>query len=166
MKLVARFLMLASCLCLSFVAVTPATAVAAREKQTLEVADRLHTPPEGSAERQALMDGLRRHWQSTRNPGDGRPYRGKITFHVGYLKVHHGWAWVYADPRSSDPGEGFPENSGFLLHLTADRWQVMKMPPMDDDQDGSLDPSARDIERIRKMYPSIATDIFPNQRRR
>ncbi len=166
MKLIARFLMLFSCLCLSSVAVAPATAVAARKKQTLEVEDRLHTPPEGSAERKALMDALRRHWQTTRNPGDGRPYRGKITFHVGYLKVHDGWAWVYSNPHSSDPGEGFPENSGFLLHLKEGRWKVMNMPPMDDNQDGNLDPSPKDIERIRKMYPPIATDIFPTQKRR
>ena len=165
MKLIARCLMLFSCVCLSSVAVTPATAVAARKKQTLEVADRLHTPPESSAERQAIMDALREYYK-THQEFPGQTHRGKITFHVYYLKVHNGWAWTYVDPHSSEPNEGFAENNGYLLHLKEGRWKVMNMPPMDDNQDGNLDPSPKDIQRIRKMYPSIPTDIFPSMTRR
>jgi hypothetical protein len=148
------------------VALIPATVLAAPEKQAEAVADALHTPAEGSAERTAILDGLRRHWQTTRNPDDGKPYRGKITFHVNYLKVHNGWAWVYAEPRSSFPKEGFPENSGFLLHLTAGRWEVMKLPRMDDNGDGAFQPSPADLARIKRMYPSVATDIIPVEKRR
>ncbi len=39
----------------------------------------------------------------------------------------------------------------------------MKLPPMvkDPDDPENLDyPTRKDVERIRKMYPSIATDIF------
>jgi hypothetical protein len=143
-----------------------ATAVAAPEKQTKSVTDKLHTPAEGSAEREAVLDGLRRHWQTVRNPDDGKTYRGKITFHVSYLKVHNGWAWVYAEPRSSLPKERFPENSGFLLQLKAGRWEVMKLPPMDDNGDGAFNPSPADFQRIKKIYPSIATDIIPIEKRR
>jgi hypothetical protein len=143
-----------------------APALTAATKQTEVVADKLHTPAEGSAERTAILDGLRRHWQTTRNPDDGKPYRGKITFRVSYLKVHNGWAWVQAEPRSSISKEGFPENSGFLLQLKLGRWEVMKTPPLDDNGDGAFNPSPADRERIKKMYPSIATDIIPIDKRR
>jgi hypothetical protein len=166
MKVVTKGLMLLGSLCLGSVVLIPATAAASPTKQAETVADKLHTPPEGSAERNAILDGLRKHWQTTRNPNDGRTYRGKITFHVGYLKAHNGWAWVYADPRSSLPKEPFPENSGFLLHLQAGHWEVMKLPPMDDNGDGAFNPSPADLVRIKKMYPSIAPDIIPIERHR
>lgn len=162
---IARFLLSLMCLCVCAVALIPATPLAAREKQTEPVADKLHTPAEGNAERTAILDGLRRHWQTTRNPDDGKTYRGKITFKVNYLKVHNGWAWVYAEPRSSLPKEGFPENSGFLLQLKSGRWEVMKLPPMDDNGDGAFNPSPADLARIKKMYPSVATDIIPIEKR-
>jgi hypothetical protein len=163
---IARSLLFAGCLGLAAVPFAPGMAAASPTKQAEAVADKLHTPAEGSAERVAILDALRRHWQTTRNPDGGRAYRGKIRFHVGYLKVHKGWAWVYADPRSSLPKEPFPENSGFLLRMKAGRWEVMKMPPMDDNGDGAFNPSPADLERIKKMYPSIATDIIPIEKRR
>jgi hypothetical protein len=162
----AKSLMFVGCLCLGVAGLIPTAAAAAPEQQTEAVADKLHTPAEGSTERTAILDGLRRHWQTTRNPDDGKPYRGKITFRVNYLKVHNGWAWVYSDPRSSAPKERFPENSGFLLHLKAGRWDVMKLPPMDDNGDGAFNPSRADLERIKKLYPSVATDIIPVEKRR
>jgi hypothetical protein len=166
MKLITSFLMLAGCSCLGLVVLTPATVLASPRKQTEAVADKLHTPAEGSTEREAILDGLRRHWQITRNPDDGRTYRGKITFHVSYLKVHNGWAWVYAEPRSSFPKERFPENSGFLLSLKAGQWEVMKIPAMDDNGDGAFNPSPADLKRIKIRYPSIAADIIPIEKRR
>ncbi len=164
MKCITRVLIGFGCLCAG--ALAPATAVASPTKQIEAITDKLRTPAEGSAEREAILDGLRRHWQASRNPDDGKTYQGRITFHVGYLKVHNGWAWVYADLRSSLPKERFPENSGFLLQLKARRWEVMKMPPMDDNGDGAFKPSPGDLEGIRKMYPSIATDIIPVEKRR
>ena len=165
MKYVTRCLVLAGCWCLGSMALTPAPVLASPAKPPDAVIDKLHTPPEGSPEREAVLEGLRRHWQASRNP-DGGTYRGRITFHVGYLKVHNGWAWVNAEPRSSAPKERFPENSGFLLRLQAGRWQVMKTPPMDDNGDGAFNPSPGDLERIKKMYPSIATDVIPVEKRR
>src|SRR5437016_12827560 len=108
-----RFSMLCGCLCLGTIGLSPAVAVASPTTHAEITADKLHTPPEGSAEQVAILEGLRRHWQTTRNPDDGKTYRGKITFHVTYLKAHNGWAWVYAEPRSSSSKERFPENSGF-----------------------------------------------------
>jgi len=157
MKLITKSLMLLGCLGLAAVATT----VAAPEKHTDAAADKLHTPSEEGAERRAILEGLRRHWQTTRDPENGKPYRGKITFKVNYLKVHNYWAWVYAEPRSSVPKEGFPENSGFLLQLKAGRWEVMKLPSMDDNGDGAFNPSPADLARIKKMYPSVPGDIIP-----
>jgi hypothetical protein len=165
MKYATRYLILFGCWVLGPAALTPMTAVASPTKQTETATGKLHTPPEGSAEREAVLEGLRRHWQASRNP-DGGTYRGRITFHVGYLKVHNGWAWVNADPRSSLSKERFPENSGFLLHLKAGRWEVMKTPPMDDNGDGAFGPSSGDLARIKKMYPSVATDVVPVEKHR
>jgi hypothetical protein len=161
-----KSLMLFGCLSLGAGALIGTTTLASATKQAETVADKLHTPAEGSAERGAILDGLRQHWQASRNPDDGKTYRGKITFRVSYLKVHNGWAWVQAEPRSSISKEGFPENSGFLLQLKAGRWEVMKLPPMDDNGDGASNPSSADLARIKKMYPSVATDIIPIEKRR
>jgi len=158
--MITKSLILFGCLCLGV------TTVASPTKQADVGADKLHTPAEGSAERAAILEGLRRHWQASRNPDDGKTYRGNITFRVSYLKVHNGWAWVYAEPRSSLPKERFPENSGFLLQFRAERWEVMKLPPMDDNGDGAFNPSPGDLVRIKKMYPSMPTDIIPVEKRR
>jgi hypothetical protein len=148
-------------------AATPTTTGAGTNAQTGEkatdsdeVTDELHTPPMGSPERQALMDALREDYNNNHR------YRGNITFVVQYLKVHNGWAWTYPEPRSSDPHDQFGENSGFLLHQVNGRWQVMKVPSKVNDPDDpeNLDyPTRRDVERMRKMYPSIPTEIFPRQ---
>ena len=161
-----KSLMLFGCLCLGTGALIATTTLASPTKQVEAIADKLYTPAEGSAERGAILDGLRRHWQASRNPDNGKTYRGKITFQVSYLKVHNGWAWVQAEPHSSISKEGFPENSGFLLQLKAGRWEVMKLPPMDDNGDGAFNPSPGDLARIKKMYPSVATDIIPVEKRR
>ena len=127
-----------------------------------QVSDDLHTPPKGSSERQALMDALREEFNNPRS-GYYRPHRGSIVFVVNKLNVHNGWAWTYAEPRSSDAGDSFGEYNGFLLHQEGEQWKVMKLPPMvaDPNDPENLDyPTIKDVERIRKMYPSIATDIF------
>jgi hypothetical protein len=150
----------------------PAISGSGAEEQAIEIAfagqatDELHMPAKGSAERQAIMDGLREEYKERRN-SDGRPYRGRITFVVNYLQVHNGWAWVYADPNSTDPKDQFGENTGFLLHKEDGQWRVMNLPPMVDDPDDPENlgyPSPKDIERIRKMYLSVPTDIFPKEK--
>ncbi len=81
--MITKSLILFGCLCLGV------TTVASPTKQADVGADKLHTPAEGSAERAAILEGLRRHWQASRNPDDGKTYRGNITFRVSYLKVHN-----------------------------------------------------------------------------
>lgn len=128
-----------------------------------EVIDELHAPEKGTPERQALMDALRAALDD-RKGGNYQPHRGTITFVVNYLKVHNGWAWTFADPHSPDPNDQFGESSGFLLHLEDGEWRVMKLPPMVNDPDDpeNLDyPSRKDVQRIRKQYPTAPADIFP-----
>lgn len=128
-----------------------------------EAADEVHTPAKGSEERQAIMDALREEFNNRRSIYY-HPHRGNITFVVTHLKVHNGWAWTFASPQSTDPTDQFGEYSGFLLHLTNGRWALMKVPAMVDDPDDPehLDyPTAKDVARMHKMYPTMPTDIFP-----
>jgi len=128
-----------------------------------ELNDQIHTPPKGSTERQAIMDGLRDEYNDRGSPVF-QPHSGDLTFVVNFLKVHNGWAWIYAEPHSSDPRDSFGENSGFLLHLDNGKWKLMALPPMLDDPDDpeNLDyPSTKDVKEIKQKYPSAPTDIFP-----
>ena len=130
-----------------------------------QVNDELHTPARGTAERQLIMDALREAFDN-RQSGYYHAHRGNITFVVNYLKAHNGWAWVYADPRSTDSGDQFGEFSGFLLHGSDAGWAVMKLPPMINDPNDpeNLDyPTRKDVQKIRQMYPTVPTDIFPGK---
>jgi len=125
--------------------------------------DLVHTPPKGSAERQAIMDALRDEYNDRSSPVY-QAHRGEITFVVNFLKVHNGWAWTYAEPHSSDSRDSFGENSGFLLHLENGKWKSMALPQMVDDPDDpeNLDyPGPKDVKKIKQKYPSIPSDIFP-----
>jgi hypothetical protein len=128
-----------------------------------EVIDQLHTPEKGSLERQGMMDALRDEFNDRRSPSY-QAHRGSIIFVVNYLKAHNGWAWTFAVPHSSDPGDSFGENSGFLLRQEGGQWKVMRLPAMVNDPNDpeNLDyPSRKDVERIRQKYPTAPTDIFP-----
>ena len=157
---VVKPLLLLRWLCSACVALMPATMLAAPKKQPVEAADKLHTPAAGSAERAGIMDGLREYYKAHPYP-HAAPWKGRITFRVNYLKVHNGWAWIYPEPQSSDPKDSFGENDGYLLHLSDGRWAVMTMPKMDDNLDGSRAPTAKDIARLQKKYPSLPADIIP-----
>lgn len=128
-----------------------------------DVADELHTPERGSLEREGMMDALRAAFDD-RSSGYYTAHRGNIVFVVNYLKSHNGWAWIYADPTSSDKSDSFGEYSGFLLHQEGGQWKVMKLPAMVNDPDDpeNLDyPSPKDVEKIRQRYPNAPADIFP-----
>lgn len=126
------------------------------------IVDELHTPVKGSDERQAIMDGLREEFNNRRG-SYYQPHHGNIVFVVDRLRVHEGWAWTFANPKSSDPADQFGEYNGFLLHLQDGRWAVTKLPEMVNNPDDpeNLDyPTAADIARIKRMYPNVPTDIF------
>ena len=130
-----------------------------------QVTDELHTPARGTAERQLMMDALRQAFD-TRRSDYYHAHRGSITFVVSQLKAHNGWAWVNASPQSTDSSDQFGEYSGFLLHGGDAGWAVMKLPAMINDPNDpeNLDyPTRKDVQRIRQMYPTVPTDIFPGK---
>jgi hypothetical protein len=132
---------------------------------TAEVVDEVHTPARGSGERQLMMDALREGFDNRRSDYY-HPHRGSITFVVSQLKAHNGWAWVNASPQSTDSSDQFGEYNGFLLHGGDAGWAVMKLPAVINDPDDpeNLDyPTRKDVQRIRQMYPSVPTDIFPGK---
>jgi uncharacterized protein YceK len=53
-----------------------------------------HTPPEGSAERNAILQAV--HYALARQG------RKNLVLIVPYLKVHNGWAWIQVNPQSAD----------------------------------------------------------------
>jgi hypothetical protein len=130
---------------------------------TRQITDELHEPPKGSSEHNALMDALRAEFNNPRSTNYD-PDRGTIIFLVKDLKVHNGWAWFFAEPRSlTQPKYSFAKSSAFLLHQDGGLWRVMKLPPTvaDSNDPQNLDfPTSQDIAEIRRMYPSVATDIF------
>ncbi len=120
------------------------------EGQNEDIADELHTPAKGSAERQGIMDALR----AGHNPG--------VVFAVNYLKVHNGWAWADVSPvEDGRTAEGGPA----LLHLQNGHWKVMNLsgiPENPDDplEDVSVTPAY--IKKVRKAFPKAPADIFPS----
>ena len=121
-----------------------------------QASDQVHTPPEGSTDRKAILDALRRNYSE--------PHKGRLTFSVRYLKEHGGWAWVCADVNSSDPADELGENNGFLLHKVSKGWKVMERPPMvndPDDPEGLEYPHRADIQKLKSTYPTMPIDIFP-----
>lgn len=126
-----------------------------------------HVPAPGSAERKAVIDGLKAEYMEKGN-ADGNPYNGTITFNVKYIKVNKTWAWVYAEPRSTSQLDQFGENSGYLLARESDgKWRVQPLPdPIDDPDDPeNLDyPTAKDVAAMKKIYTYLPVDIFPRQK--
>ena len=119
-------------------------------------AGQVHTPVKGSAERQAILDALRKDYP--------QPHNGKLTFKVIYLRVHGGWAWLFAEPISTDPRDSFGETYGFLLHKAKGKWKVMDVPEMVEDPEDPEKlyyPNPADVREIKKKYPELPTDIFP-----
>lgn len=118
-----------------------------REAQNDEVKDELHTPPKGSAERQAIMDALR--------------YDPKVVFVVNSLMVHNGWAWADVSPvENGRTAEGGPA----LLHMQNGRWKAVDLSRIPEDPDDPLEATSVTpayIKKVRKAYPQAPADIFP-----
>jgi hypothetical protein len=69
-----------------------------------------YTPPAGSPERRALVEALRQKLQSL--------HHLEVIFEVQYLKVHQGWAWISANPRSPDGSQRYEGVSALLSTST------------------------------------------------
>jgi hypothetical protein len=119
----------------------------------------VHTPPRGSAERQAILDALREDYQKSLGE--------RVTFTVYYLRVHNGWAWIDVTPRNGK-GEAVAEGGPALLHWESNRWAVKDLSVVADDPDdplGAEDASPVFIRHLRDKYPGAPKDIFPTPKK-
>jgi hypothetical protein len=104
-----------------------------------------HTPKPGTPERKAIADAMRAK-------GDDH----SRVFVVRYLMVQDGWAWIVADPHSSD-GKNHYETESALLRKDATGWKVVDQPCSEFDCDAD-----RELARIKQAFPAAPPRIFPN----
>jgi hypothetical protein len=102
------------------------------------------TPPEGSAEREAIFAAIRQ----------GREIQDQV-FVPSRFKVQDDWAWVTADPQSKDGANRY-EPESWLLQKTAGGWRVMAQPCQEADCVW-----ADEVAKIRARFPKAPMAIFP-----
>ena len=112
-------------------------------------AEEPYAPKPGDPVRKAVMDGLR-EWVMENHDL-------KVIFVVDHLLVADGWAWTETKPQSGDGKQKY-EPIAALLRKTAQGWQVVHVPSMEED-----DPPADDeyFEGLLEEMPEIPRGIFP-----
>ena len=135
---------------------TPSTASseAGWQKDDADSGDKVHTPAVGSAERKAVMDGLR---------GD----QAAIVFKVHYLRVHGNWAFVDVTPIDSK-GKPVAEGGASLMHKLYGVWKVIDLSILPEDPDNPMgpdDPTPKFVKAVQKKFPDVPADIFPSRAR-
>lgn len=122
-------------------------------------ADDAHEPAAGTAERKAIMDGIRADWFPGRD----------VVFVVNYLRVHQGWAWADVSPQNRK-GVPVAEGGTALLKQQKDgSWRsidLRSIPEDPKDPEGYLEASPGFIKNVRKKYPDVPLDIFPQRSRK
>ena len=106
-----------------------------------------HTPPEGSAERNAIL-------QATQH-ALARQGRKNLMLIVPYLKVHNGWAWIQVNPQSADGRQHYESQSGLLQQQT-NKWKLLDWMPAEEGTDYKTY-----FNNLKAKYPSAPPDIFP-----
>jgi uncharacterized protein YceK len=106
-----------------------------------------HTPPEGSAERNAII-------QATKH-ALARQGRKNLVLIVPYLKVHNGWAWIQVNPQSANGKQHYESQSG-LLQQTTKGWTLLEWMPAEEGTDYK-----KYFGNLKAKYPSAPADIFP-----
>ena len=106
-----------------------------------------HTPPDGSAERNAILQAVQHAL--------ARQGRKNLVLDVPYLKVDNGWAWIQVNPKSADGRQHYESQSG-LLQQTANKWTLLEWMPA---EEGTDDPKY--FTKLKAKYPSAPSDIFP-----
>ena len=96
-----------------------------------------HTPPDGSAERNAILQAV--------HHALARQGRKNLVLDVPYLKVHNGWAWIQVNPKSADGGQHYESQSG-LLQQTANKWTLVEWMPDQASKIELLDPSGKEVD--------------------
>jgi len=106
-----------------------------------------HTPPEGSVERNAILQATHRAL--------ARQGRKNLVLIVPYLKVHSGWGWIQVNPQSADGRQHYESQSG-LLQQTANKWTLLEWMPAEEGTDYKTY-----FKNLKAKYPSAPADIFP-----
>ena len=106
-----------------------------------------HTPPDGSAERNAILQAVQHSL--------ARQGRKNLVLDVPYLKVHNGWAWIQVNPKSADGRQHYESQSG-LLQQAANKWTLLEWMPAEEGTD-----YAKYFAKLKAKYPSAPPDIFP-----
>ena len=130
-----------------------ASSEAGWQQEDADSGAKAHTPAVGSAERKAVMDGLR---------GDQ-----KVVFKVHYLKVHGDWAFVDVTPLN-DKGKPEAEGGASLMHKENGSWKVMDLSVLPEDPDNPMgpdDPTPKFVKAVQKAFPGVPADIFPQRAR-
>jgi uncharacterized protein YceK len=106
-----------------------------------------HTPPDGSAERNAILQAV--------HHALARQGRKNLALDVPYLKVHNGWAWIQVNPKSADGSQHYESQSG-LLQQIGNKWTLLEWMPAEEGTD-----YAKYFQKLKAKYPSAPPDIFP-----
>ena len=106
-----------------------------------------HTPPDGSAEKNAILQAVQHAL--------ARQGRKNLVLIVPYLKVHNGWAWIQVNPQSADGRQHYESQSG-LLQQTANKWKLLEWMPAEEGTD-----YAKYFKNLKAKYPAAPPDIFP-----
>ena len=107
-----------------------------------------HTPPEGSAERNAII-------QATKH-ALARQGRKNVVLVVPYLKVHNGWAWIQVNPQSADGTQHYESQSGLLQEKKTNKWTLLEWMPAEEGTDYT-----KYFKNLKAKYPAAPADIFP-----
>jgi len=107
----------------------------------------VHTPHDGSAERNAILQAV--------HQALARQGRKNLVLVVPYLKVHSGWAWIQVSPQSADGRQHYESQSG-LLQQTANKWTLLEWMPAEEGTN-----YAKYFQKLKAKYPLAPPDIFP-----
>jgi hypothetical protein len=110
--------------------------------QSVSAQSKPYTPAKGSAERKAIMKGLK------------QKFGANLVFTPTVLKVQNGWAWVITDASSADGSQQL-ESVAALLQKKSGSWKVVAVPCLE--EDCGLD---AEIKKIRKQFPKAPAGIF------
>jgi len=106
-----------------------------------------HTPPEGSAERDAILQATREALV--------RQGRKDLVPVVVDLKVHDGWAWIEVKPQSTDKRNRYQSQSA-LLQEQKPKWKLLEWMPSEQGTD-----YPKYFTELKAKYPNTPRDILP-----
>jgi hypothetical protein len=107
-----------------------------------------HTPPDGSAEKNAILQATQRAL--------ARQGRKNLVLVVPYLKVNNGWAWIQVNPQSANGKQHYESQSGLLQEKATNEWTLLEWMPAEEGTDYT-----KYFKNLKAKYPSAPPDIFP-----